>query len=64
VTDPGELLARYRFSDLQSFLDLHSDLIMCFLWDRGAEAAGEMLTAIMPFRGDIIGVGLDSTEIG
>ena len=23
VTDPGELLARYRFSDLQSFLDLH-----------------------------------------
>jgi adenine deaminase len=133
VTDPGELLARYSFSDLQSFLDLHyanlsvlrtgqdffelatgyldqarrcnvrraeiffdpqthvsnavpleavmegltaavrdserthgisSDLIMCFLRDRGAEAAGEMLTAIMPFRGDIIGVGLDSTEIG
>src|SRR6516162_11109891 len=23
VTDPEELLARYRFSDLQSFLDLH-----------------------------------------
>jgi adenosine deaminase len=133
VTDPGELLARYSFSDLQSFLDLHyanlsvlrtgqdffelatgyldrargcnvrraeiffdpqthlsngvplaavmegltaairdserthgisSDLIMCFLRDRGAEAAGEMLTAIMPFRDDIIGVGLDSTEIG
>jgi adenosine deaminase len=133
VTDPGELLARYRFSDLQSFLDLHyanlavlrtgqdffelatgyldqarrcnvrraeiffdpqthlsngvpleavmegltaairdserthgisSDLIMCFLRDRGAEAAGEMLNAILPFRGDIIGVGLDSTEIG
>ena len=133
VTDPGELLARYRFSDLQSFLDLHyanlsvlrtgqdffelatgyldrarhsnvrraeiffdpqthvsngipleavmeglsaairdserthgvsSDLIMCFLRDRGAKAAGEMLTAIMPFRGEIIGVGLDSTEIG
>jgi adenosine deaminase len=133
VTDPAELAARYRFSDLQSFLDLHyanlsvlrtgqdffelatgyldqarrcnvrraeiffdpqthvsngvpleavmegltaairdserthgvsADLIMCFLRDRGAEAAGEMLTAIMPFRGDIIGVGLDSTEIG
>ena len=129
VTDPAELLARYRFSDLQSFLDLHyanlsvlrtgqdffdlatgyldqarrcnvrraeiffdpqthvsngvplaavmegltaairdserthgvsSDLIMCFLRDRGAEAAAEMLTAILPFRGDIIGVGLDS----
>ena len=133
VTDPAELLARYSFADLQSFLDLHyanllvlrtaqdffelatgyldrarrcnvrraeiffdpqthisngvpleavmegltaavrdserthgisSDLIMCFLRDRGAEAAEEMLTAIMPFRGDIIGVGLDSTEIG
>ena len=133
VTDPGELLARYSFSDLQSFLDLHyanlsvlrtaqdffelatgyldrarqgnvrraeiffdpqthvsngvplaavmegltaairdserthgisSDLIVCFLRDRGAAAADEMLTAILPFRDDIIGVGLDSTEIG
>jgi adenosine deaminase len=133
VTDPGELAARYSFSDLQSFLDLHyanlsvlrteqdffdlatsyldrarhghvrraeiffdpqthvsngvplgavmeglraaisnserthgisSDLIMCFLRDRGAEAAAEMLSAILPFRADIIGVGLDSTEIG
>jgi adenosine deaminase len=133
VTDPGELAARYVFSDLQSFLDLHyanlrvlrtgqdffdlatgyldrarhanvrraeiffdpqthvsngvpleavmegltaairdserthgisADLIMCFLRDRGAEAAAEMLTAMLPFRGDIIGVGLDSAEIG
>jgi adenosine deaminase len=133
VTDPGELAARYSFSDLQSFLDLHyanlsvlrteqdffdlatsyldrarhghvrraeiffdpqthvsngvplgavmegltaaisnserthgisSDLIMCFLRDRGADAAAEMLNAILPFRADIIGVGLDSTEIG
>jgi adenosine deaminase len=43
---------------------ISSDLIMCFLRDRGAEAAGEMLSAILPFRGDIIGVGLDSAEIG
>jgi adenine deaminase len=133
VTDPEELAARYSFSDLQSFLDLHyanlsvlrtgldffdlatsyldqarrcnvrraeiffdpqthvsngvpleavmegltaavsdserthgisSDLIMCFLRDRGAEAAAGMLSAILPFRADIIGVGLDSTEIG
>jgi len=133
VTDPQELLARYAFADLQSFLDLHyanlsvlrtaqdffelatgyldqarrcnvrraeiffdpqthvwdgvalaavmdgltaavgdserthgvsADLIMCFQRDRGAEAAGEMLTAILPYRDDIIGVGLDSTEIG
>jgi adenosine deaminase len=133
VTDAAELAARYSFSDLQSFLDLHyanlsvlrteqdffelatsyldqarrcsvrraeiffdpqthisngvplaavmagltaafrdserthgvsADLIMCFLRDRGAEAAGEMLSAILPFRDGIIGVGLDSTEIG
>jgi adenosine deaminase len=133
VTDPGELAARYSFSGLQSFLDLHyanlsvlrtgqdffelatgyldrarranvrraeiffdpqthvsngvpleavmegltaairhserthgisADLIMCFLRDRGAEAADQMLSAILPFREDIIGVGLDSTEIG
>ena len=133
VTDPGELAAQYRFSGLQSFLDLHyanlrvlrtgqdffelatgyldqarranvrraeiffdpqthlsngvrlaavmegltaaigdserthgisSDLVMCLLRDRGADAADQMLTAILPFRGDIIGVGLDSTEIG
>ena len=133
VTDPSELLARYSFSDLQSFLDLHygnlsvlrtgqdffelatgyldrargasvrraeiffdpqthisngvpleavmegltaanrhserthgisADLIMCFLRDRGAEAADQMLSAILPFREDIIGVGLDSAEIG
>ena len=133
VTDPSELLARYRFSDLQAFLGLYyanlsvlrtaqdffelatgyldrarranvrraeiffdpqahlsngvpldavmeglsaairdserthgisSDLIMCFLRDRGAEAADEMLSAILPFRADIIGVGLDSAEIG
>src|SRR5215469_6904669 len=43
---------------------ISSDLIMCFLRDRGAEAADQMLTAILPFREDIIGVGLDSTEIG
>jgi len=133
VTDPSELAARYCFSDLQSFLDLHyanlsvlrtgqdffelatgclgqarrcnvrraeiffdpqthvwngvpleavmegltaairhserthgisAGLIMCFLRDRGAEAADQMLSAILPFREDIIGVGLDSTEIG
>jgi adenosine deaminase len=133
VTDAAELLARYNFADLQSFLDLHyanlrvlrtgqdffelatsyldraraanvrraeiffdpqthiangvplaavmegltaaigdserthgisSDLIMCFLRDLGAEAAGEMLTAILPYRSGIIGVGLDSAEIG
>ena len=41
-----------------------ADLIMCFLRHLGADAADEMLTAMLPFRDHIIGVGLDSTEIG
>lgn len=43
---------------------ISSDLIMCFLRDRGPELADEMLTAALPFRDQFIGVGLDSTEIG
>ena len=133
TTDLDEFRARYAFTDLQSFLDLHyanlqvlrseedfyelavaylgrahecnvrraeiffdpqthlangvplgavingltaglrdgerrhhvsADLIMCFLRHLGADAADEMLTAMLPFRDHIIGVGLDSTEIG
>ena len=41
-----------------------ADLIMCFLRHLGADAADEMLTAMLPYREHIIGVGLDSTEIG
>ncbi len=40
------------------------DIIMCFLRDLGPEAAEEMFRAAMPFRDRIIGVGLDSTEVG
>jgi adenosine deaminase len=43
---------------------ISTGLIMCFLRDLGAEAADEMLTAILPFRDQIIGVGLDSSEVG
>jgi adenosine deaminase len=43
---------------------LSCDLIMCFLRDRGPEAADELLTAALPFRDRFIGVGLDSTEVG
>lgn len=39
-------------------------LIMCFLRDLGAEAADEMLNSILPWREHLIGVGLDSNEIG
>lgn len=39
-------------------------LVLDFTRDLGAEAADEMLTAVAPYRDLIIGVGLDSTEIG
>ena len=41
-----------------------SDLILCFLRDRGPEEAAQTLRAALPFRDQFIGVGLDSTEIG
>jgi adenosine deaminase len=41
-----------------------ADLILCFLRDLGAEAAGQTLRAALAFRDHFIGVGLDSTEIG
>jgi len=43
---------------------ISTDLIMCFLRDLGPEAADRMLTDIRPYRDRIIGIGLDSTEIG
>jgi len=43
---------------------ISSALILCFLRDRGADAAAETLRAALPFRDQFIGVGLDSTEIG
>jgi adenosine deaminase len=41
-----------------------ADLIMCFLRDRGPDAAMEVLRAALPYRQLFIGVGLDSTEVG
>jgi adenosine deaminase len=40
------------------------DLILCFLRDRGAEAAEEIFRAALPFREHFVGVGLDSAEVG
>lgn len=51
-------------SESEKNYGISTGLIMCFLRDRGAENANEMLSAILPFREDIIGVGLDSTELG
>ncbi|MES2605886.1 MAG: adenosine deaminase [Pseudomonadota bacterium] len=50
--------------DAASMLGLKSNLIMCFLRDMSAESAMEHLEMSLPFRGKIIGVGLDSDEKG
>jgi adenosine deaminase len=44
--------------------DLSADLIPCFLRNLGPAAADETLTALLPFRDQFIGVGLDSAEVG
>jgi adenosine deaminase len=43
---------------------LSADLIVCFLRDRGGDAAEELLRRAVPFREHFIGVGLDSAEVG
>ncbi|WP_425568260.1 hypothetical protein [Nonomuraea rubra] len=43
---------------------LSAALILCFLRDRGAEEAEQVLRAALPFRDRFIGVGLDSAEVG
>ncbi|MEO3792589.1 adenosine deaminase [Nonomuraea sp. B10E15] len=44
--------------------DVSAALILCFLRDRGAEEAEQVLRAALPFREHFIGVGLDSAEVG
>jgi adenosine deaminase len=48
----------------QAAHQMSAGLIMCFLRDRGPDAAMEMLRAALPFRPHFIGVGLDSAEVG
>jgi adenosine deaminase len=43
---------------------ISADLILCFLRHLGGEAAMETLEAAVPFLDQIIGVGLDSAEVG
>jgi adenosine deaminase len=45
-------------------LGLRTQLIMCFLRDLPAESAMETLMAALPYRDEIVGVGLDSNELG
>jgi adenosine deaminase len=44
--------------------DISSKLIMCFLRDQSAESAMATLDQALPFGDRIIGVGLDSAEVG
>lgn len=48
--------------DAEAQLGIESNLIMCFLRDMSAESAMEHLEMSLPYRGWIVGVGLDSDE--
>jgi adenosine deaminase len=50
--------------DARRDLDISADLILCFLRHLGGEAALQTLEAAVPFLDQIIGVGLDSAEVG
>ncbi len=48
--------------DAEAHLNVKSNLIMCFLRDMSAESAMEHLEMCLPYKGWVIGVGLDSDE--
>lgn len=48
--------------DAKNKLNLHSNLIMCFLRDMSAESALSHLEMAKPYQNWIVGVGLDSNE--
>jgi adenosine deaminase len=53
--------ARHEAADT---LGLRTQLIMCFLRDHSAESAMETFEQALPYRDEIVGVGLDSNEYG
>lgn len=50
--------------DAKAKLGISSELIMCFLRHLSEEAAFETLEQALPFKDQIIAVGLDSSEVG
>ena len=50
--------------DARDTLGVSSELIMCFLRHLPQESAFETLAAALPYRDRILGVGLDSGEVG
>ncbi len=55
---------RNASADAQKEFGISTKLIMCFLRDLSAESAMETLTQALMFKDWIIGVGLDSSELG
>lgn len=51
-------------ADANAKFGISSQLIMCFLRHLSEEAAFETLEQALPFKQDIIAVGLDSSEVG
>ena len=51
-------------ADGRDRLDISSGLILCFLRHLSADAAMQTLTDALPYREWIVGVGLDSSEVG
>lgn len=51
-------------ADAKDKFGISSQLIMCFLRHLSEEAAFETLEQALPFKEDIIAVGLDSSEVG
>ena len=51
-------------ADAETKLGITSKLILCFLRHLSAEAAMETLEQALPYKDWIIGVGLDSSEVG
>ncbi|HZY56986.1 MAG TPA: hypothetical protein VFE09_04215, partial [Rubrobacteraceae bacterium] len=55
---------RRALLDAEARLGISSELIMCFLRHLSAGAAIDTLLRSLPFKEQIIGVGLDSSEVG
>jgi adenine deaminase len=50
--------------DAEKQYHIHSELIMCFLRHLSEESAFETLEQSLPFHDKILGIGLDSSELG
>jgi len=55
---------RRALEEAETQLGVRAQLIMCFLRDRSTEDAMATLLASLPYRDQIVGVGLDSDERG